>query len=214
MTKLFILLSLISFYSEAKGHFKYLKGNVSIIRNGKTFKVIKKNNQIIEKDLIRVGQDSLAIVKINERVTIKVEANSQLLVENPKSQKNETSLLMQTGAVFVDFLNKDKKAKLNFKTRQAVMGIRGTRFFVSYGRNDKDTWMCVESGVVEVKDRSGKKVSVKKGEGVKLDSKKVSKPQYLPWTAKLNWNLDPKKNLENKVKIEEAYNDPLDQEYD
>lgn len=213
MQKIIILLLVLSTQVYAVGFFKFMKGNVSIIRDGKTFRADKKT-KINEKDLIRVGAKSLAIVKLNKKVVVKIDPNSQLLIESAKIKKQETSLLMQTGAVFVDFLNKDKKGKLMFKTRQAVMGIRGTKFFVSYGRSEKDTWMCVQSGVVEVKDKKGKKVKVKKGEGVKLDNKKVSEPQFLPWTAKLNWNFDPKKNLENKVDIKEAYYDPLDVEYD
>lgn len=93
------------------------------------------------------------------------------------------------------------------------MGVRGTEFFVSYGTSNNDTWMCVNEGVVQVDSDKRKGVNVKAGEGVKV-SKSVSDPKFLPWTKKLNWNFNPKKDLENKVSIEDAYKDPLNFDYD
>jgi len=212
--KITIMTLLCSLSLLATGKFQYIKGEVSISRGGKEVSVSKNNNKILEGDLIRVGESSLAVVILNKKVTIKVDENSLLKIEKNKTQARETSLLMETGSAFIDFFNIDKKGKLQFKTRQAVMGVRGTRFFVSYGTSSKDAFMCVRNGVVEVSTKEGKTVKVKEGEGVKIGGKGISKPKFLPWTAKLNWNLDSKKNLKNKLDISEAYTDPLDFEYD
>ena len=108
----------------------------------------------------------------------------------------------------------NKKYKYQVKTKQAAMGVRGTEFFVAYGKS-KDSWMCVNEGLVEVQSHSSnKKVLVKSGEGVRIDGK-VSDPKALPWTKKLNWKMTGNaSDLENKVSIEDAYSDPLDQDYD
>ena len=213
--KIIILILTISLNALAIGKFQFIKGNITIDRAGKSIKINKKNNKILENDLIRVGSNSLAIAKINKKVIVKIEANSQLKVQKiGKTKKQETSLLMETGSAFVDFFNKDKKGKLLYKTRQAVMGIRGTRFFVSYGKSAKDAWVCVRNGLVEVTNNKGRTVKVKEGEGVKIQSNTLTPPKFLPWTSKLNWNLNPKKDLKNTVDISEAYSDPLEFEYD
>lgn len=214
MNKIIILI-ILSLNAFAIGKFQYIKGNITIERSGKSIKINKKNNKILENDLIKVASDSLAIAKINKKVTIKIEENSQLKVEKLGTiKKQETSILMETGSAFVDFFNKDKRGKLTYKTRQAVMGIRGTRFFVSYGNSADDAWMCVRNGIVEVTNKKGRKVQVKAGEGLKIQKNSLSDPKYLPWTSKLNWNFNSKKDLKNKVDISEAYSDPLEFEYD
>ena len=110
------------------------------------------------------------------------------------------------------------KDKFVVKTKNASFGVRGTEFFISYGKDRaKDAWMCVNEGLVRVSPKDSKEsVDVKAGEGVQVkDKKSVSTPKPLAWTSKLNWNLDSSKGqLENKVNIDDAYTDLLDQDYD
>lgn len=210
----FISLILFSNLSLAAGKFIFIKGDVTIKRSNQIEKISKKNNKILINDIIKVGADSLALIKLNNKVSLKIEENTQLKVEKNESNSEETSVLLKAGALFVNFLNKNKKGTLNVKTRHAVMGVRGTRFFLSYGTNDEDTWMCVRNGLVEVKNNKGQIVKVKDGQGVKIQSQKLSDPKSLPWTKKLNWNFNPKKKLKNTVDISQAYSDPLGFEYD
>ena len=96
------------------------------------------------------------------------------------------------------------------------MGVRGTEFFASYG-SGKDIWMCVNEGIVSVKSKSeNKQTLVNAGEGVVIKKGSgTSKPKPLAWTKKLNWNMDPKVGeVVNKVSIEAAYSDLLDEDYD
>ena len=198
----------------AAGKFLFIKGDVTLKRGEIEYQVSSKNNNILINDIIKVGEKSLALIRMNNKVTLKIEENTQLQVEQNETNATDTSLFLKAGSAFIDFLNKDQKAKLKVKTRHAVMGVRGTRFFLSYGTNDQDTWMCVRNGLVEVTNKEGKIVKVKDGEGVKIQPKKMSEPKSLPWTKKLNWNFHPKKHLKNTVDISEAYSDPLEFEYD
>lgn len=96
------------------------------------------------------------------------------------------------------------------------MGVRGTELFASYGTG-KDVWMCVNEGIVSVRSKKEKKGTlVKAGEGVVVKKGKwTSKPKPLAWTKKLNWNMDPASgDVVNKVSIESAYSDLLDEDYD
>lgn len=63
------------------GSFNILKEILLLKGQRKISSLIKKNNKILENDLIKVASDSLAIAKINKKVTIKIEENSQLKVE-------------------------------------------------------------------------------------------------------------------------------------
>ena len=74
MNKIIILI-ILSINAFAIGKFQYIKGNITIERAEKNIKLNKKNNKILENDLIKVASDSLAIAKINKKVTIKIEEN-------------------------------------------------------------------------------------------------------------------------------------------
>jgi hypothetical protein len=87
------------------GSFNILKEILLLKGQRKISSLIKKNNKILENDLIKVASDSLAIAKINKKVTIKIEENSQLKVEKIGiTKKQETSLLMETDSAFVNFI--------------------------------------------------------------------------------------------------------------
>ena len=129
---------------------------------------------------------------------------------------------MNKGSLFAKIrknVGKDtSKGQFRIQTKSAVAGVRGTEFFTSYGTKANDVWLCVNEGLVEVKPadgQKGKSVLVKEGEGIAVTGKGISKPRPLPWTKNLNWDMDPKsKDLVNKVDIESAYTDLLDQDYD
>jgi histone H3/H4 len=57
------------------GSFNILKEILLLKGQRKISSLIKKNNKILENDLIKVASDSLAIAKINKKVTIKIEEN-------------------------------------------------------------------------------------------------------------------------------------------
>ena len=81
------------------------------------------------------------------------------------------------------------------------MGVRGTRFFTSYGisknQSKTDDWMCVDAGTVEVADITKKNsLMINSGEGILIDATKgLTEPKSYEWTKKLNWEMDPSKAL-------------------
>ncbi len=200
-----------SFDLLASGSAFYLKGQ-TFLNSG----VLTKVSVIKEGDLIKTGAKSLALIKFNSGSTIKINENSEVKVSVLKPANNNTLLSLIKGS---SFFKKDPKlsGKLNVKTKTATLGVRGTEFFVSYGKKLKDdVFMCVNEGSVFVTTDNKKGTIVKEGEGVNISSsKKISRPKFLPWTKDLNWSLNPKtKNLENDASIEEKYGDPLLQDYD
>ena len=224
---LLILFFIFSNIASAGGKLIYAKGNVEVLsKNSKSkmFQKIKKGAALEIGDIVRTRKGALAILSLDGGSKLKLNPDSAVTIKN--TQKNNEEVFLNKGSAFINVLKskltKDAKPKFNLKTKTVSMGVRGTSFFASYGKQQKkkvrkDVWMCVNEGLVEVKNiSSGQKVNVKAGEGIKVDKgDKISDPKPLAWTQKLNWNMDESKgDLDNKVSIEDAYSDPLDQDYD
>ena len=113
-----------------------------------------------------------------------------------------------------------KDPPLTVQTVNAAMGVRGTEFFVAFGKVpdiEPDLWMCVNEGKVEVKSKKEDGVkTVNQGEGILLpNGSKITDPKAYAWTQGLNWNMNPDSGeLDNPMDIEKMYTDLLDEDYD
>jgi ferric-dicitrate binding protein FerR (iron transport regulator) len=182
-------------------------------------KAVKSGDYFKLSQTLTTGPKSLALVRFTSGSTLKVNENSSLKLERvlKKKKQNIRIFRLLKGS---SFFKKDpkKEEKLQVRAKNVSMGVRGTEFFVSFGKESiEDVYMCVRSGKVLIKGANQKKVTlVKAGEGVVVPKGLVSsKPKPLPWTKDLNWNLDPSaKELENKASIEESYQDPIERDYD
>lgn len=211
------LLFLLSFPLWATIQLSHLKGTVLV--EGKKALLGQK---LKESDTITTKKSSLALIKVKSDQSVqifKISENSQVTILKLTPKHNELEL--KTGSLFVKFLRKTKAAnqKLDIKTKSVVMGVRGTHFFIAHStvkNHLDDVWMCVQEGTVVVTDPKNKETPVKAGQGVSItQGKKVTPPKSYPWTKKLNWNMEPKKGkLENLIKLDSAYQDLLDQDYD
>src|SRR5690606_29127311 len=169
---------------------------------------------------LRVGEKGLVILRGSDGSVVKLETGAALEITklDPLDKAGETLYSLVKGSAFFKF-PKNSARKAGVRTKTASMGVRGTEFFVAHGGNSKssDVWMCVNEGLVDVSTTKIKKaVSVKAGEGVKVaQGLDVSNPKALPWTKKLNWEMNPQaSNLDNTVSIEEAYASPLNYDID
>lgn len=209
----------ISFAADSLGTIKALKGTAEVVK-GKNKTPLKKGDAVKDGDLVATGKKSALVIQLKDESVIKLGSRSRLRIKPPRSQ---SGLELVLGEMFskVRKAATDKdgpKGTFKVRTKSAVAGVRGTEFYTSYGKkeNPDDIWLCVNEGEVEVTKLKGKKaVTVKAGEGISVTAKKgISDPKPLAWTKKLNWNMDPEKELENTVDIESAYTDLLDQDYD
>ena len=204
----FIFLNPALLFAQGKVHFA--KGLV-LLDNKK----IKKGNQVKIGQVLQTKKDALAIIKLNEGTTFKVNENSKIKIQMIKGKKKGTILSLIKGNAFFKYKKSKKSKGLRVKAKSVSMGVRGTEFFASL--DDNDVWMCVNEGAVAVRAKEDKKsIIVKEGLGVRVSNgKKTSAPQMYPWTKKLNWNMDSSKGkLTSKIKIEDAYSNPLEAEYD
>lgn len=190
MKKIFILVLLLSSFSllaETYYEITYQKGKVEVTRDGKVVAPPIKVG-----DRIKVAKGGLLVLKGQGEV-LKLMGDT---VIKASITKEGTLIDLVKGAV-VSLIT---KKSFHIRTKNAVFAVRGTQFFVS-ASEDKDAWMCVQEGVVNVAKKS-KTVDVPAGKGVFVDAKEISKPQAYAWTKKINWKMDPKEGqLDHKLNL-------------
>lgn len=223
--KIFLILFLgaissIALCTEIK--IKFIKGRAKV---NQAF--LKKTSELKYGDVIKTGANSLVILQLGNYSNVKINELSSVKIQPPKqtkSGKKRRGIILKAGSVFVNAAQKALKkdgSTLVVKTKFASMGVRGTEFFVSYSTSEKekqkkDIWMCVNEGQVVVFNRKTRtKTFVNQGEGIQVPfGKDTSKPRPLAWTKKLNWSMNPKTDVVNKIDIREAYYDLLNVDYD
>lgn len=129
---------------------KKIKGTVTI--NGKK---AQENAFVYSGDTIEAqGKTSLVQIFFNDGSRSLLRNGKMTITED---QKNHTTVLNLAKGLL--FSSKEKsRNNLRVKTSNAVMGIRGTKFYVE--ETDKDTYLCVCEGEVEIKnDKSVARVS-------------------------------------------------------
>jgi hypothetical protein len=187
---------------------------------GKAIRAEKERIPLAEGDRIAPGErvrvlEGVALLKTSDGSVLKLLPKTEIEIGDPESP----GARLHTGAVFTRVpQGKSGRIKFRIRTRAAVMGVRGTEFYTSYGKSEKEVWMCVNEGEVSVETLNAEKqtVPVHAGEGVWVKEgapPPVAKPYE--WTRKLNWNLDPEHGkLEDDTRPDGAYSNPLRVNYD
>jgi hypothetical protein len=211
----FILL--LPFLTNASvGKFAFIKGLVSIERDGSSF-AVKKNDLIQKNDIIKIGPSSLAVLSLTN-ATIKLEENSQIKLDD-NQLAYDTNIEIEFGTLVINkiknhlknHLKNQIKSKLHIKTKYASMGIRGTTFFVYQGKQPQTT-LSVQEGEVEYMAQNSKDLIAVSDNMSVMNNIEIKnlKPRIFGFEKKINFNLDPSKNLNSsddlKNTIEESWN--------
>ena len=215
--KLFLIcLCIASFPASALGRelgrVVFSKKGETALRKGEKLD-LKNGTKILKGDVVQVPESGLLILKLPWGV-MKIPSRSELAL----SEENEVTL--RSGASFFKVTPK-KINHFRVRTRTAVMGVRGTEFFVAYGKKSKeseDVWMCVNEGSVDVtaSKKGSQALNVPAGKGIFLNQKEgTTAPKAYAWTKDLNWNVDATRgDIEKGNSIKGAYEDLMDQDYD
>lgn len=197
------------------GEVVYTYGEVVLLRDSHTHNA-DIGMPVQRGDVIETAAESLAIISLTNGTELKLRENTSLSLD---SLGRSASVHLAAGSVF-SRVSKALAGRYSVKTETAIMGVRGTEFFVAYGRRiDKnpDIWVCVNSGSVEVGVlESRETLIVEEGKGTNIvGGTTLTKPKRYPWTRKLNWNMDPERgDAVDRTDLEQAYSDLLDQDYD
>ncbi len=169
-----------------------------------------------EGDVLETGVKAAAVVSLADGSSLKLRENTSLALD---SLEQTVSVSLRKGSVFSNVARR-AIGRYSVRTETATMGVRGTEFFVAYGRtidDHPDIWVCVNSGAVEVTIvETEEMLIVEEGEGINLvGGITLTAPRSYPWTRKLNWNTDPDSGeVIDRTDLEQAYSDLLDQDYD
>ena len=209
----FVCISIPLFAVE--GTLSYFAGIVTVERNGKNL-VGEIDMPVKEGDRIRTGANTTAIVTLENSVDIKLRAQTTLEMD---SLSDEVKVNLVSGSIFSRVKRRFVKS-YTVKAETVLAGVRGTEFFIAYGRKIEETsdvWLCVNEGSVAVSVQGKRKTAVvKEGEGINIVAgSKLTKAKKYPWTKDLNWNTDPGRgDVKDNTSLDNAYSDLLDQDYD
>ncbi len=193
----------------------WIEGDVTVLHNG-IITPAEIEGEVFVGDRITTGPDSLVILEIGSRGILKLRADSSLVLEN---LDEDISVKLLWGGVFSKIRRLIGRG-YNVRTPNVVAAVRGTEFFVAYGRTveaEADVWLCVNEGTVEVAlENADDKVLVKEGEGINiLAASHITDPKYYPWTENLNWNTDPSSGtVVDSTDLDAAYTDLRAFDYD
>lgn len=201
------------------GRIEYVEGDVWIESEGERV-LADFGSPVRRGELVVTGGDGLAIVSVTDRAQIKLRENTVVALDDMLSGG---TVDLRQGGIFAR-VNRaaggGERRGFQVRTPTSVAGVRGTEFFVAYGKtvDDRpDVWLCVNEGSVEIAIRDVASATiVEAGEGVNiLAGVRATDPRFYPWTTELNWNFDPDAgDVRDATDLDAAYSDLLDQDYD
>jgi ferric-dicitrate binding protein FerR (iron transport regulator) len=201
--------------AASEGEIVYTDGDVLVAHSSSEEEAFI-GMQVGKGDTVETLEDSLAVIRLAEGTEIKMRESTMLSLE---SLGNHVSVNLTKGGVFSRVL-RQAVDHYEVRTHSAVAGVRGTEFFVAFGRTideKPDIWLCVNEGSVEVSiAETSERVVVEEGQGINIvGGVKLTSPKFYPWTQELNWNTDPSAgDVKDATDLDQAYSDLLDQDYD
>lgn len=197
----------------------YVEGEVWIERDGNRV-AAQFGDELSAAHRVVTGAAGVAIVRLNEESSIKLRSETAVLIG---SVTRPARIELDRGGVFARVARQATEGRggaFQLRARTVVAGVRGTEFFVAYGRTVEDApdvWLCVNEGEVDVSvSDTGASTVVREGEGVNiLAASRVTDPRFYDWTTQLNWSFDPAAGeVKDTTDLDAAYSDLLDQDYD
>ena len=216
MVALFLACALPAALAALNGQVVYTEGDVAIRNGSAAVRDAEIGQKLGPGDVVQTAANSLAVIDLANGTTVKLREKTTLAID---SIGEETVVSLRAGGVFASIARK-LTGKFSVRTSTAVAGVRGTQFFIAYGRtidSQPDVWLCVNAGTVEVAlPASGQTVLVKEGLGVNIvGGEKLTVPRRYPWTTRLNWNMDSQNGIvADRTNLDQAYSDLLNQDYD
>jgi len=204
--------------AEPPAKLAFASGDVTVESKG-SGRLAQTGEPLADGDAVSTAEKATAVVELADGSRLKLRGSSRLTLTLPGPRETTTEVLLSLGSVFAKVTKRLPGAEFRVRTRTAVAAVRGTEFFTAYGRDggkERDLWVCVNEGAVEVRTAASKApVRVPQGKGILVKSGlDATKPQAFDWTKTLNWNMDPKSGaLDDKTNLDAAYADLLDQDY-
>lgn len=113
---------------------------------------------LIDNDLVRTGEKSLAIISFLDGSILRVRENSEVAIYGDKKKRElDKNVLIDKGVIGFD-VKKQENEEFKFTTPTLVASIRGTSGYIEVGE-DGSTLFSLETGLVNLEASSGAKQS-------------------------------------------------------
>jgi hypothetical protein len=202
---------------EVVGKVFFLSGKAYVER-GSGRADLQLKAEVLKGDTVATARGSSMILLLSDGSLLKMKPDSKLQIVDLSPRNGRIRLI--AGSLFSKVRKLLKDELFQIETPVAVVGVRGTEFFMAFGKKKKegqDLWMCVHEGVVAVEAvKTGGQAAVREGEGIVVTADgRPTAPRRYKWTEKLNWNMDAEKgDVVDRTSLESAYGDLKKQNYD
>jgi len=117
--------------ADPSGIVTYLNGN-AFIKNTKSkndeFTILKLKQKVLQNDTIKTAAGTKVIVQFANLGLFRILPNTILKISQlVRHGKNE--MFLEKGGLFSNMLKLKKEMKFQIRTKAAVAGVRGTKFF-------------------------------------------------------------------------------------
>jgi len=132
----------------------YDYSNEVTLKRGKTTLDVYKGMRLKEGDTVKTGKDSNAYIELDNDKVVKLDASTVVTISNLSgdADSGSTNISLSSGKIFNDIKKKlTQNSTYKVRTPNAVMGVRGTLFFVGYndlGGRTGETNVAVLDGTV------------------------------------------------------------------
>ena len=151
----------------AQAQLVYRQGEVTVRRGAQSFPA-DIGASLAQDDLVITGTSATAILMLNGNTQVKMREKTEFRIAGLGT---DTTLDLKQGSLFTNIIGKLHGA-FDIRTGGVLAGVRGTEFFVAYGKkvdSSRDVWLCVNRGVVNVSiEGTGQSVDVPAGKGVNI----------------------------------------------
>ncbi len=130
------------------GRIVYIEGDVAVMSGGDT-RSAQIGDPIQQGDTVSTEALSLAILDLSNGTTVKLREKTTLAID---SLGDAAAVTLKAGGLFTSIAH-HLVGTFDVKASNAIAGVRGTQFFVAYGRTvdaTPDIWLCVQEGAVQV----------------------------------------------------------------
>jgi hypothetical protein len=178
---------------------KFKRGDVLFRTADTRFETIEKGQDLFEQDILKTEANSVAILELPDSSKIKVGPSTEIKIEKLVTQIEEqsfekTSVILRTGKILIDVINKSSEPVLKVKTKNAAIGVRGTRFFISQEHSgDGNLWVAADHGELEVTSlrNKGMTEAIDPGQGLVIDQLgSFTQPQEYKWVKNINYDTE------------------------
>jgi hypothetical protein len=161
-----------AFSEDVIGYIDSFDGDIEITRNGEVYDSfdLEEGDDIENYDLIRTLSSGEMVITIDSdqcpQTTLTLESDTTFNIEiNDFKENDQTTLSLITGGLILKVQGLTRDQDFNLETEEAVMGVRGTSFWVGTSPGG-DILVTCEEGAVECISKEGKSLLAEPGSAV------------------------------------------------